>query len=390
MYKILYCWEHGSGFGHATKMKNVCNCLEGYDVIIAGKQLDKIQKYFLYNEVSEIYQSPFIQFNNEEFDSGVVTYSQMLMHLGGANIEQVSFLVKAWKNLIERVKPDLVISDFSPTPTLIAKTLEIPVKSIGTGYEIPPFYGSLPSLVPWAAEERENLCQETDERLLTILNESFRNNKLRPLNDLSGVANKDNSLIVSPRRMDHFSRDEGNFKNFRFYETGMADGNIWETYKPKIFFFLKGIHERVLETLINLRYEFEIRGVVANLNGSNRDFLRNKGLLVYNQLLDLEKVFPQTDLLISNGGINILKRAGLHRVNSIIIPSHGEQRLTAYRMAVQGASTVFDPSTNTHIRFEDVVRSTIKSDKSNELFNIASEGIIHDYSDEIKSFIEYS
>lgn len=389
MGRILYSWEHGSGYGHATKMKNVCKCITNHDILIAGKQLDKVQQYFSYRDLTEIYQSPYIEAKANDEYSNAVTYSQMLMLLSGSTIDQVSFLVKSWKNLIEKTKPDILLSDFSPMALLVAQSLGIKTKAIGTGYEIPSYDGYLPSLIPWNPEDQSKVCIESDDKFLNLIEIAFRNNNITPPTDLSGLTDKSESLFIIPKGMDHFDREGGNFQNFRFIERGMDDGKIWETYKPKVFFFLKGVHERVLETLINLRYEFEIRGVISNLTNTNRDFLRNKGLFVYNSLIDLEEVLPQTDLIIFNGGINTLKKVGLYNTNSIIIPAHGEQRLTAYRMAIRGATTVFDPTTNTHVRFEDVIRDTIKSDKADNLHAITSDGLITDYHEELAKFIEY-
>jgi hypothetical protein len=145
--RILLAWEIGGGQGHlhllAAIAQKLHNC--GIETVFA-LQNPRIKGQSLPGKVLQAPQAN-MRFLNDKDDIKSYFFSDILYIYGFSTPFLFSFHFKAWQNLINLVKPSLIIADFAPALVLAAKGI-IPTVVVGNGFCIPPAIADFPAIRP--------------------------------------------------------------------------------------------------------------------------------------------------------------------------------------------------------------------------------------------------
>ena len=385
--RILYCWELGSGNGHISKIYQAAKSIpKNFNLFLSVKELGRVPSYFS-PIPTKIIQSP-LPIILERVDA--FNYSDILYNVGFNNKESLSMLMSAWISIFDYVKPDLVLLDFAPTASLVAKSMGIKRKFLGTGFEIPPNDDVVyPSLAPWNSSITIEYLKERETIRLDVINKSLDILNYPPLESLSELIDKDNTLLTIPRGLDHYNRNE----DWRYVNPARIkdDRNLikyeWKTNKKKIYFYLSKLDNRTVDALLRLTEKYEIKGFARDISKDNIESINRKHSLLLNDMADLDYVLPYSDLFICNGGIGSLIRSGYWGIPTLIFPSHSEQRITAHNLASTTAVRCFDISTNTHMSLVDVIINAMNNTNGSVLQKIVYNNSELDYHEMINHFV---
>ena len=180
MANILITWEIGEGSGHIAPYLNLIKELEarGHEITFTCKYVSRAFRLFEGTRVRYL-QAPYVSSPASEQVTPIDSFAKILNNSGYSNVPQLAGMIRAWKNLFELVKPDLIIADYSPTAVLASRESGIPRLQIGTGFYQMPTQGRVPSLA-----ELQGIPQDDpsvfgfQNKILTHINSALELNEI--------------------------------------------------------------------------------------------------------------------------------------------------------------------------------------------------------------------
>lgn len=152
MKRVLIGWEVGGGRGHVERLAPIVR-----DYLAAGWQVTAVLRNEALGrtlleplasgdhagrlEVLPTPPFPLAPLPAEPAGSLAQVYCEM----GFDKPAMVAGLVRAWEEILARLRPDLVVSEASPALNLAARG-RVPLTVIGTGWSLPPAISPLPGL----------------------------------------------------------------------------------------------------------------------------------------------------------------------------------------------------------------------------------------------------
>jgi hypothetical protein len=136
MGTVLFAWELGGGLGHVGPMRVLAEELSrfGHRVVFAVRDVSSSR--MVLGQSWPILQAPMGASTRSLGMKGAGTYADIMAVRGFASAEELEHLVRSWSDLIELVKPNLVVADHSPT-ALLACFGVVRVITVGFGFYLP-------------------------------------------------------------------------------------------------------------------------------------------------------------------------------------------------------------------------------------------------------------
>ena len=161
--RILFGWEFGAGLGHVTRFRPIGDRLvaAGAEVVVALLDLDRAGPFLdpataRTRPGYRLLQAPRWNLPSNPAIRKIPTHSfaDVMRLIGYGRGPALAPRLTAWESIIDEVRPDLVVGDFSPTLNLAARG-RVPRIVIGNGYTIPPAGRPLPPIRPWQTDLQE-------------------------------------------------------------------------------------------------------------------------------------------------------------------------------------------------------------------------------------------
>ncbi len=153
-------WEMGTGLGHVVALLAVARGLRahGHRPVLALR--DVVEPAFLLREDPvPVRQAPVWQPppGRGRRIPATATLADIFVVMGFGDRDRIHAIVAAWDGLIDLVRPELVVAEFSPGLCLAARG-RVPVVAIGNGFCLPPsgmetFPPLQPNVKPLARQE---------------------------------------------------------------------------------------------------------------------------------------------------------------------------------------------------------------------------------------------
>ena len=143
MPSIFLGTEADEGMGHVVPWSGfIALALEhGYEVHMGAPDVGLLNTHLgeCHPKVG-IWSSPCLGKNAQsiEHSFSVTSWSELLVSLGYADAKALIGAVKAWRSILTRVEPSVVLADYAPALILAAKSLNVPVFEVGNGFCVPP------------------------------------------------------------------------------------------------------------------------------------------------------------------------------------------------------------------------------------------------------------
>ncbi len=201
MARILFCWELGGALGHLATVQTLAARLHalGHEVHLATAA--RISPDAMHVPAS-LHTMP--AWRPMKTAAVVRTYAHILRNVGYADPAQLSFHLRAWQGMFQRVRPDVLVCETSPTALLAARGMNLPTINIGTGFSIPPRVHPLPDLHHWAPLGAETFVGDEDSLTATI-NEVLRAEHRAGLHHLHEMFDATLTAVCSVPELDAYS-----------------------------------------------------------------------------------------------------------------------------------------------------------------------------------------
>lgn len=226
----------------------------------------------------------------------VYHYAHILHNIGFADADALFGLVRGWHTLFDLIKPDLVISDHSPTALLASRTRLHKIVATGTGFAIPPDRSPLPVLRHTSAQEATRLLKD-EQQVLDNMNSVLERLGGRPLTRVTQLFAEHPAIFRTFRELDHYGA-RAHIKYWGSWETSLGVKPEWPAAEgPKIFAYLKPFREigGVLEAINRIGAPTLIYG---NIDPATKQRYTSPTLRFSPQPLDMQRIGAECDLAI--------------------------------------------------------------------------------------------
>jgi UDP:flavonoid glycosyltransferase YjiC (YdhE family) len=335
MSRILFAWELGGNLGHLTRdLPLIRMCQQaGHEVFMAVPNLRDAAQFLAQTPLTLV-QAPILRPRHRQ-SRAQLNYADMLLHEGYDDGETLEGALQGWEGLFKLVKPDLMVYNHAPTALLAARVIGLPVRLLGTGFEIPPCVTPLPSFRRWETIPAQRL-QEAEERCLAQINTCFTRRSMKSLDAISEIFYSQEVGLTTFAELDPFGPRQNVSYLGAEYATPSLPQVLWGMNRRyRVFAYLRPTVPGCEQLLMALqRFAAE---VICAAPGLPQDWpQRFNRLRFFPNPVDLPALLPKTDLVITYGATTI-PVALLAGVPVLAVPQVIEQHLSGEALEATGA-----------------------------------------------------
>lgn len=331
MAHIVFTWELGSSLGHISRFLPIALKLreKGYAVSFILKDLSKAYELFGKHDFP-VYQAPIWQYKLQNEDLPPANFAEILILYGYLDAKGLSGMVSGWCNLFEKLKPDLVLFDYSPTALLASRNYHFKRAILGTGFFHPPHITPMPNFrnVDEVLRERLLVSEKRVLKNINIVLENFHCTSLANLYDLFDV---DEDFLLTFSELDHYS-GRVNAK----YWGGISSGNkgidpIWiDDNRKKVFAYLKPEYCNTMQILdVLAKLDCQALIFAPSLSQENIDKIEADNIKISTQPYKITTIAKECDIGICHAGHDTISALLLAGKPLMLLPMQYEQMLVA-------------------------------------------------------------
>lgn len=340
MARILFTWELGGGMGHVAPYLPLAQGLrdKGHEVAFVLRDLQfaetTLGKYDL-----PYYQAPVVLQTVRNRIPTPHIFPQILHNVGYGNVELLTGLVKAWRELFDTYCPDLILYDHSPTALLASRDMECKKAVIGPGFFIPPDIKSLPLLREVPKPDGARLASD-DARILANINQVLDRLGSQKIDRVSQLYDIDNKLLMTFREMDtyHKVRPQQGLNYWGIGRSGLGSEAVWPEGKDKrIFAYLKPF--KTLPALLQHLQKLNTPVIIyaPELSDEIKQKFASQSLCFSSLPVNLDQVASSCDIAITNGNHTTTATFLLAGKPQLLLPLTLEQAISAHNVEQIGA-----------------------------------------------------
>ena len=339
MQTILLAAELGAGQGHVMRLANAIS--HARDVVrpvwaLRPSGFAHLQRLGL--DVGDIVKAPSLpRVLNAERHFASQTLADPLATWGFSSQDVLEMIIKRWRALIDDVKPDLIVADFSPFLRLAAIE-HVPMIMLGSGYTTPPIHlplMQLPTMQPVLAAG-QRVC----ERVLNNANSVLRKIGTAPIERLSTLFHGDETLVcvwpeIDPYRLERKVPHVGPFLQS---STAVSEFEIVSHFHKRAYAYLHRPSRDQVEFLNNIAKA----GWNIWLHATSKDEIHSfrEGIRQCPLPLRADEITSQFELIVHSGGAGLAQQAMLSGMPQICVPVSAENFLTAKAVAELGSGAL--------------------------------------------------
>lgn len=341
MARVLFCWELGNGLAYMEAITLVAQAVAeaGHEVHFAARDLTHAER--LLGGKIPFYQAPTHVTPLPLVLPRPMTFSDVLINLGYGRPASVVGRVRAWRNLFDLVRPDVVHCANAPGALLAARGTGIRSRAAGIGFLVPPAKSPLPLLRTWIKEADPQRMAAREQALLDGMNQALAAiaaPELACVGALYGEADV-RVLYSCPELDDYAPRSDVTYVGVLQPTSGAAP--IWpDTPGKRIFAYLDPSEPvpRLLKALAATG-----QPVLAYLPHPPEELVKlyaTGNLRLTDRPLDLAKTTALCDVGVSHGGHNIVGSFLAAGKPQLMLPNMFPEYVTAGKIVGLGTGLV--------------------------------------------------
>ena len=271
------------------------------------------------------------------------TAAETLIRFGYLETAALTGLCRAWRNLFDLLRPDLLFCDFAPTALLAARGRGIPTAVSDTGYGIPPACAPLP-LYRWWLPNPPPPLPGAEERVLATMNTIASVFDAPPYAAVHEVFRGDRTFLCTFRELDHYPDRTGERYHGVIAHLTAGQAPAWPQGKePRVFAYLQPEYPG-LTALLSALVAAKVRVVafVPGLDAQTRDSLRNRRLTFAERPVRMDVVRDQCDAAVCHAGLGTTASLLSGGRPLLLLPTQLEQGMIAMRVQQLGAGLACD------------------------------------------------
>ena len=338
MARIAFAWELGGEYGHVMSCAGLAGglALHGHRIAFMFRELRQLS-VIPESRNYDVFQAP----RSPREGRGMAipaSYSDILLGFGYSDPGELTALVGGWRSLLANWKPDLMVSDFSPTSLLAARTLGIECVTYGNGFFVPPRVSPLPAFRVETPPDPAHLAR-SDTSVLANVNAALGQYGAAPLERLAQIFETREDFLCTFPELDHYgTRETSGYWGPRVRFDRGIDIEWPQGDGKRIFVYVKTALPH-LDALIDVlcASSHRIVAFIPGLDEGRRGRLAGRKRIVTDRPVRLDRFMKGCDLIVCHGG-EIATGALTFGVPSLLFPTHYEQYLTALRIEQLGAA----------------------------------------------------
>ena len=342
--RVLAVIELGGQWGHLLRIKPVLEALRerGHAGMLATTDVASARRIYA-GEPIELFACPSLRLTHPP-PRGIRYrhYAQILELCAFGDDAVLASNVRHWMALVARIRPDVMLTDFSPLALFVAHLMRLPLVQIPTGWEAPPHGGPLP-MISESPDETAAPWDQLEARMLGRLNRQCVAYGAAPLRRLSDLYAVGAQLLACWPQTDHFAPRAAARYIGPIYSDRHGAPVAWpeaQPDRPRVFAYLvPGPHNlAVLETLRDARAD--VIAVLPGLPAPAAAGLRGPWIQILDSPARIGEALAGVRLTVSNGGHGLIGASLRRGVPMLIVPGTAEQFILARRLAEQGVAQV--------------------------------------------------
>ncbi len=331
MRRVVFCWEAGGGHGHLFRMLLLAAELKnrGVEPVFVVKEISTGVKRLIENNY-RVLQAPMVSRNTPRPAQATVNnFADILLGQGFNNINELSGLLKAWRDTVELIAPSLIITDFAPTALLATREMRIPRIIYGDPFGTPLPRTPFPSLRPWSQIPNARLMR-SDTLALHNANESLSLLGMKPLTSLAEIHTVERNYLCCFEELDPYGkRPQGHYVG-NLFDSDYGAPPVWPEGKGKKIFVYIGSQHPVLKPLLEAISQLPVR-CIAYLSGAAKDASIEKNIHISARPIAIAQVMQEADCFAC-GGHGTVSASLIAGKPVLLLPSQLEQRILATRV----------------------------------------------------------
>lgn len=349
MARILMCWELGGGLAYIEGLTLVAKKFKqaGHEVLFAARDLGHAER--LLGGEFQFYQAPTQVFQLDARLPLPMTFADVLINLGYGIPDNVTARVRAWRNLLDHVQPDIVRCAHSPGALLAARGTGIRTLPVGIGFLQPPPLCPLPNLRPWDKTAMPERMADREQQVLKGMNQGLDAIGAPRVASVGALYNETDicELYTYPELDEYGPRDK--IKYLGNFQPGFGDSPAWPTRGAKRIFAYLQTNRLVPQVLQALADTGE--SVLAYMSGAPEELrtrFAGSNMAFVDRPLNIAETAMQCDLGVTHGGHNIVGSLMQAGKPQLCLPTLLPERLTAEKIEGLGTGLM------TNVQFTDV------------------------------------
>lgn len=332
MANVMFAWELGGGQGHLVPHRELLHQLaeRGHQVHVVTRDLVRAAQAFSGLRF-RYWQAPIASQPPERIFEPTVSLTHILHNVGFASVTEIAARLAAWHNLIDVIRPDLLLADYSPTALLASRRRRVRSIAVGTGFCVPPRVQPLQAFATLRHLAQPQQLAADEARLVTTINEALAHSSSPAIASLADVFHStDAQWLTTLPELDHYP-DRGSAE---FWGLAPERPGVPAQSPPgdrrRVFGYLKPFPH--VENLLELLNRLELPTVIAcdGLSVATRQKHASRTLSFAPPHVDLAQMARECHLAITNGNHTTTMRFLLEGKPVVMIPLHLEQELVAH------------------------------------------------------------
>jgi len=334
--RVLFVWEFGKGFGHVTMIMPVVEMLaaRGAEIHLCFKSARRLEASGA-GDRFHVLPSPRHAASPRAAPDGDapqgLSYSDTLIAVGYDQAEGLAGLIAGWREIYDRVAPDVVVAEYAPTAQLAARGYGFATAAMGTGFTLPPLAMPMPALRHWQPHDGAELLRR-EEAVLATINVALARLDLEPLAAVADMLRGDAEFLCTVPELDHYPGRATRDYLGPILKTDSGTEIEWRPGAGKrVFAYLKpdrGMFEPIMRALTELPPDCDTIAVFPDLPEPIRRQFEKPGLRILSQHARLDRLLPGCDLAVHHAGAGITAAIALAGVPALMLPKHIEQTMT--------------------------------------------------------------
>ncbi|MFG1397061.1 glycosyltransferase family protein [Roseixanthobacter pseudopolyaromaticivorans] len=320
MGRVLFAWELGEGLGHVSRLLPVAQELvkRGHECVFAVRDLG-LAATRLADHGFTLMQAPYAVLPQGRLPFSVGAYGDILGLIGFNEPTRLEALLRGWDQVLEMVRPDLVIGDYCPLLCL-AISGAMPVIVLGDGFTLPPADGP-------TFDALGNRRPSLDEQELLGHVRTVQRRRGRPAPEtLPGILRHAQPFIITLPELDNYAGRRA---------PGVSVGPLQPLPAPAQapstcgwFAYLSLSHPSTPALLATLtRLDPTGSAYLRDASPQERAALASQGIHIHETPQDLPAAIGAAGVLVHHGGLGTLEVGLAVGRPQLIVPRQLEQRL---------------------------------------------------------------
>ena len=341
--RVLCTWEIGGELGHISSFAKIVKALEaeGYEVFVALKDLSRAYPFFC-DTRAILLQAP-TWLPSITMQRPIACLADTLLLLGYLETDPLHSLVLAWQNLVDLVKPDLLMFNYSPTAMLAVLQQPLPKILTGTGFADPVPGHPIVDWRPYSAQD--DLIARQELRVLQQINAVLARQGKPALTRLADLFAADRVLISTFPELDLYRhlRDNASYCLSHSPQLGGVPARFASNGQARILVYLKPNYPQI-ELLIAALASCSANVFIACPQGRPEQFqsLISDRFQVSVGLVSLQEAMAEADLFICHGNCNSLTESLIAGTPALVLPIQLEQLLTGKNIQTHGMGLLLE------------------------------------------------